>query len=73
MLSTCLCQALCALLKCVPSQEELELVTSANVPVATLGLAERFVFHVGFIPPLTLAPALTLTLTLTLGPTLTQP
>jgi hypothetical protein len=36
----------------VPSQEELELVTSANVPAATLGLAERFVFHVGSIPRL---------------------
>lgn len=45
-------EALCALLKCVPSQEELELVTSANVPAATLGLAERFVFHVGSIPRL---------------------
>jgi len=36
----------------VPWQEELELVTSANVPAATLGLAERFVFHVGSIPRL---------------------
>ena len=45
-------EALCSLLKCVPSPEELELVTSASVEPAALGLAERFVYHVGAIPRL---------------------
>ena len=41
-----------ALLKCVPSAEELELVANAGVPTAALGFAERFVAEVGTVPRL---------------------
>jgi hypothetical protein len=44
--------AVAALLSCVPSPEELDIVVSAGVPPASLGFAERFVLEVGSIPRL---------------------
>ena len=41
-----------SLLKCVPSAEELELVTSSEIEPAQLGMAERFVAVVGALPRL---------------------